>query len=125
MGRFETYLRALAEFDRSFHEELQGDLNWLAGKRQQGRENANRQKRKPTGNNNGLGEESSSLEENGTTSGTDLLVVGSEDAGVFPAGLADFMSGEGDAREEFDEDSEQMVKLKVPTCSAHVSAYTC
>ena len=112
MDRFETYLTALAEFDYSFHEELQGGLNWLASKR---REKAEREKRRGRGrgkeNNGGSGEESSSLEENGTTSGTD--VPSSEDAGVFPANLADFMSGGGDTSEEFDETSEVAVKLKV------------
>ena len=115
MDRFEMYLTALAEFDYSFHEELQGGLNWLAGKRT---EKAEREKRRGRGKkkatNGGSGEESSSLEENGTTSGTD--VPSSEDAGVFPASLADFMSsGVGDASEEFDETSEVAVKLKVRT----------
>ena len=118
MDRFETYLTALTEFDYSFHEELQGGLNWLASKR---REKAEREKRKGRGRgrgkeNNGVsGEESSSLEENGTTSGTDIP-SSSEDAGLFPANLADFMSGGGDASEEFDETSEVAVKLKVYSC---------
>ena len=111
MDRFEKYLTAVAEFDYSFHEELQGGLGWLASKR---RDKVDREKRRGKGKkekNGGSGEEPSSLEENGTTSGTD--VPSSEDAGVFPANLADFMSGGGDAGEEFDETSETAVKLKV------------
>ena len=120
MDRFETYLTALAEFDYSFHEELQGGLNWLASKKREKAERERRQgkgkgKGKGKGNNGGSGEESSSLEENGTTNGTDVP-SSSEDAGVFPANLADFMSSGGDAGEEFDETSEVAVKLKVQLC---------
>ena len=114
MDRFESYLLALAEFDYSFHEELQGGLSWLASKK---KEKPEREKRRGRGRgkekNGGSGAESSSLEENETTctSGTD--VPSSEDAGVFLANLADFMSGGGDTGEEFDETSEVAVKLKV------------
>ena len=117
MDRFETYLAALAEFDYSFHEELQGGLNWLASKRKEKEEREKQKERQRKGrergkkNNGGSSEETSSLDENGTTSGVD--VPSSEDAGVFPAGLADFMSGTGETSEEFDETSEAAVKLKV------------
>lgn len=115
MERFETYLRGLAEFDYSFHEELQGGLNWLASKK---REKAEREKRRGRGRgkgNNGVcGEESSSLEENGTTtcSGSGTDIPSSEDARVFPG---NFMSGKDGTSEEFDETSEVAVKLKVRT----------
>ena len=116
MERFETYLRALAEFDYSFHEELQGGLNWLASKK---REKAEREKRRGKGRGKGnsgvSGEESSSLEENGTTSGSGTDIPSSEDAGVFPGNLADFMSGGGGTSEEFDETSDVAIKLKVRT----------
>ena len=112
MGRFEAYLRALADFDYSFHEELQGGMKWLASKRQQGRERAGKAKKQRHGG--GSGEESSSPEENGTTSTSETDLLSSEDAGVFPAGLADFMSSDvGGASEEFDESSDAAVKLKV------------
>ena len=112
MGRFEAYLRALDDFDYSFHEELQGGLKWLASKRQQGREKASKAKKKRNGG--GSAEESSSPEENGATGADEADLLGEEDAGVFPAGLADFMSGDvGGAGEEFDETSEAAVKLKV------------
>ena len=113
MARFETYLRALAEFDYSYHEELQGGLSWLASKHEGREEKARRQ---PKGKNGGSGEEeSSSQEENETTGGTDPL--NSEDAGVFPASLVDFVSGSGvGTSEEFDESSEDIVKIKVCLC---------
>ena len=112
MGRFEAYLRALDDFDYSFHEELQGGLKWLASKRQQGREKASKRKKKRNGG--GSAEDSSSPEENGANGTDEADLLGSEDAGVFPAGLADFMSGDvGGAGEEFDETSEAAVKLKV------------
>ena len=126
MERFETYLRALAEFDYSFHEELQGGLNWLASKK---REKAEREKRRGRGRGKGnsgvSGEESSSLEENGTTSGSGTDIPSSEDAGVFPGNLADFMSGGDGTSEEFDETSEVAVKLKVRTWRSCTCSYLC
>ena len=112
MDRFETYLRALADFDYSFHEELQGGLQWLASKRRgQGERKPKRNTKEKKDVKCGEEESASSLEENGTVSGTDQ--TSSEDAGVFPAGLADFMSGGFDIGEEIDDSSEAAAKLKV------------
>ena len=134
MERFETYLKALAEFDYSFHEELLGGLKWMEGKRRRGKETADKTKRKSKEKNGGSSEESLSPEENGMTSSTEQ--TSSKDAGVFPTGLADipaglagFMCGVDDESVEVDESSEAVVKLKVGEngvlCASLRMLFTC
>ena len=104
MGRFEFYLRALDDFDYSFHEERQ---------QQQGREKASiaTNEHNGRGSDEESGEDSSSPEENGADNTDETDLLGSEVAGVV---ATDFMSGDVcRAGEEFDETSEAAVKFKV------------